>query len=126
MGYKPILVIGCCCAMLFSQTRQRPAQPSQDAMALKNLIAINQAAIQYYSWLKQVPTTLKQLGPTERPMADRDAADLVPKSLASGLVGGYKFALRGSKSGWIVTATPVEYHGQVQFAYKIESRMVLK
>ena len=125
MRYKPILAIGSCCAMLFSQTAQRPAPPSQDAMALRNLNAINQAAIQYYSWLKQVPATLKQLGPTDRPIADRDAADLIPKSLAGGLVGGYKFTLQASRNGWVVTATPVEYSGmQIQTIYRIESRII--
>jgi hypothetical protein len=125
MRYKPLVVIGSCCAILFSQTPRRPAVLSQDSLALKNLNAINQAALIYYSWLKQVPTTLKQLGPTDRPIADRDAADLIPKSLAGGLVGGYKFTLQASRNGWVVTATPVEYNGQVQFVYKIESRMVV-
>ena len=95
-----LLVIGSCCAMLSSQTAERPATQSRDMLALRNLNQINQAAIQYYSWLKQVPTSLKQLGPTDRAVADRDAADLIPKSLVGGLVDGYKFTLRGSKSGW--------------------------
>jgi hypothetical protein len=81
MRWKPILVIGSCCAMLFSQTAERPASPSQDVMTLKNLNVINQAAIQYHSWLKQIPTTLKQLGPTDRPIADAAAPGLIPKSL---------------------------------------------
>jgi hypothetical protein len=125
MRYKAILVIGSCCAILFSQTSRRPAVLSQDSLALNNLNAINQAALIYYSWLKQVPTTLKQLGPTDRPIADAAAADLIPKSLAGGLVSGYKFTLHGSRTGWIVTATPVEYNGQVPFVYKIESRMLV-
>jgi hypothetical protein len=122
---KTVLVAAACCATVLAQSSERDAQPSPDALALTNLNRINVAAHQYYSAFQQIPTTLQQLGPTNGLVADRDAADLIPKSLADGPVAGYRFALRASKTGWIVTATPIERsENRVQFVYKIESRML--
>ena len=115
-----------CCITLLCQNAGRPPSQPEEALALKRLSTINLAATQYYSWLKRVPTTLKQLGPTDRRIADGYAADLSPADLARGMAGGYQFTLRAtSQSGWIVTATPVEYGNvQIQTIYRIESRIV--
>jgi hypothetical protein len=127
MPWKSILVVvGFCCTTLLCQNAGRPSSQPEEALALKYLSAINRAATVYYSWLNRVPTTLKQLGPTDRQIADGDAADLIPIDLARGIAGGYQFTLRAtSKNGWVVTAAPVEYSGmQIQTIYRIESRIM--
>ena len=58
----------------------------QGETPLKQLVAINEAATIYYSWLKRVPTSMKQLGPSDRKIADANAADLISRDLAAGIV----------------------------------------
>src|SRR6185295_12061477 len=79
----------------------------QGETPLKQLVAINEAATIYYSWLKRAPTSMKQLGPGDRKIADANAADLISRDLASGIQGGYQFTLTGTKEGWTVTAVPL-------------------
>ena len=124
VAWKSIFVMGSCCATLLCQNSGRPPSQPAETLALTRLSTINLAATQYYWWLKRVPTTLKQLGPADKRIADEHAADLIPSDLARGMAGGYQFTLRAmSKSGWVVTATPVEYK-QIQTVYRIESRIM--
>jgi hypothetical protein len=92
---------------------------------LEKLATINVAAVQYYAWLKEVPSSLKQLGPTDKAVADREAADLIPHGLAQGIAGGYRFTLvAAAKRGWIVTATAIESSNDgFKTVYKIETRV---
>lgn len=91
---------------------------------LKQLVAINEAATIYYSWLKRVPTSMQQLGPGNRKIADASAADLINRDLASGIQGGYQFTLTGTKEGWTVMAVPLTApKGSFQTKYTIESRI---
>ena len=94
---------------------------------LRELTAINQAAMIYYSWLKRVPTSIKQLGPSDRKVADATAADLISSDLASGIYKGYRFTLTGSNAGWTVRAVPLsQTGGAVQATYTVESRITPK
>jgi hypothetical protein len=91
---------------------------------LRTLVQINHAAVIYYSWFKQLPRNLQQLGPTDKAVADRNAADLLPLSVTAGIVGGYKFAFLASKTGWIITATPTTSDDNIITVYKIETSVL--
>jgi hypothetical protein len=89
----------------------------------RELTAINDAAMSYYSWQKRVPTSIKQLGPGERKIADQDSADLISSELASGIHDGYRFTVTGTKAGWTVKAVPLNEAGGFQTTYTINSRI---
>jgi hypothetical protein len=70
----------------------------------KQLTVINDAAMLYYSCLKRVPASMKQLGPGDKKIADANAAGLIARDLASGIHDGYKFTITGTTAGWTVRA----------------------
>jgi hypothetical protein len=113
------------CPLLCQDTGRFSSRRAEEP-ALGTLRAINLAAMQYYWWFKQVPTTLKQLGPTDKRVADRNAADLIPGAFADGIVNGYKFTLRGNSStGWTVVAIPLECcKDGIRTVYKVENQVV--
>ncbi len=87
-------------------------------------MVINEAAKIYYSWLKRAPTSMKQLGPSEKKIADSNSADLIAADLASGIHDGYRFTLKETKGGWTVRAVSLtEAKDNVQTTYLIESRI---
>jgi hypothetical protein len=122
MRRKVVLFMMLYNSAVLGQTEERG---SKDETLLKALTVINLAATQYYSWLKHTPKNLRQLGPRKegQAVADREAADLLPLELSNGIVGGYKFTLVSSKTGWIITATPIMCGNEqtICTAYKIET-----
>jgi hypothetical protein len=111
-------------AAVCQQAPQRPstAAPNREGPC-KELVIINQAATIYFSWLKRLPTSLKQLGHGGG-KADMNAADLIPNDLASGSYNGYSFTLSATKAGWIVQAVPLSgSKGDIQTTFTIESRI---
>ena len=116
-----ILMVGM--ALCQGPQPQARTMPESDA-PMKEIAAINNAAIIYFSWLKQIPTSLRQLGPGEGRVADRNAADLISSDLASGDYHGYRFTLNGTKGGWIVRAVPAQgTPHEFETTYSIESRV---
>jgi hypothetical protein len=113
------------CMALCQDGRRPSANPNQQRETpLRQLIVINDAAKIYYSWLKRVPTSMKQLGPSEKKIADSNSADLIAADLASGIHDGYKFTLTETKGGWTVRAVPMtEAKDNFQTTYIVESRI---
>ena len=97
---------------------------SNREVPLRALITIDDAATMYFWWLKRLPTSLKQLGPSGGRTADANAADLINADLSSGERDGYRFTLSATKAGWIVRAVPLrDTVGDIQTTYSIESRV---
>jgi hypothetical protein len=125
--FRKAIILGAVLAV--AAVCQREPLPLSTAAAnrespFKELVLINQAAIIYFSWLKRFPTSLKQLGHAEGKVADMNAADLIPNTLASGSYHGYSFTLTATNTGWIVQAAPLSgSRGDIQTTYTIESRI---
>jgi len=126
MRWKAMVAVLLSVGMAVCQDR-RPATDSnlRRESPLKELTAIpeDDAAMIYYSWLKRVPTSIKQLGASDGKIADQDSADLISSDLASGIHGGYRFTVTGSKAGWTVMAVSLNEAGGVQTTYTINSRI---
>ncbi|HEY1342342.1 MAG TPA: hypothetical protein VGF59_32770 [Bryobacteraceae bacterium] len=104
-----------------------PTTATERVTPIMELITIDQAAAMYYSWLKRLPASLKQLGSNGSKVADAHAADLISAKLASGEHNGYRFTLTPTKAGWIVRAVPLfSSSAVVQTTYTIESRVTPK
>jgi hypothetical protein len=86
---------------LFCQAGRRSIQTSwtTERAVLEKLAMINVAALTYYSWLKEIPSSLRQLGPTRKAFADREAADLIPYDLAEASSTGTDSLWRPRQNG---------------------------
>jgi hypothetical protein len=85
---------------------------------------IDEAAQIYFSWLKRVPTSLKQLGPGDTKIANATAADLINSDLASGVQDGYRFTITANKAGWTVRAVSLtDTKPGFHTTYAVETRL---
>ena len=71
--------------------------------------AIFTAQTQYYSQFNRYATSLRELGPPDAGPSNAGAAGLIGAALASGTLGGYRFALTGTADTYAITASPVAF-----------------
>ena len=69
---------------------------------IASIRTLHTAEVQYYSQLGSYGE-LRDLGP--------NGADLIPAELAIGLTVGYRFTLKLSTTGYVVTALPIDNQG---------------
>jgi type IV pilus assembly protein PilA len=79
---------------------------ARETAAIQEIKTIHQAETQYYSTYGKYADSLLALGPPASGAAGPAAADLIPKSLADGKIGGFVFTVTGSPTGYSVNANP--------------------
>jgi len=79
---------------------------ARETAAIQEIKTIHQAETQYYSTYNKYADSLTALGPPASGAAGPAAADLIPKSLSDGKIGGYVFTVTGSATGYSVNANP--------------------
>jgi prepilin-type N-terminal cleavage/methylation domain-containing protein len=82
---------------------------ASETVVIREVQTIHQVQMQYLSQFGQFAETLAQLGPPANGVAGRQAAKLIPRSLASGEKNGYVFTMVRTPSGFSVNATPKVY-----------------
>jgi hypothetical protein len=125
MRQKGMLVVVVFVGTALCQERRLPTtDPNVQRTPLRQLVSINSAAVQYWSWLKRVATSLKQLDPGPGNVSDATAADLIPSKLAAGIDDGYRFTLTGNKAEWRIEAAPLNgVKDGLRITYTVESRI---
>lgn len=84
----------------------RSRSVANETAAIGAIRTLHIAQTQYYAQFSRYATTLAELGPPASGSSGRQAADLIPGSLASGLKGGYRYSLEGTPSGYRIHAEP--------------------
>jgi type IV pilus assembly protein PilA len=82
---------------------------SREMAAIQHIRSLHQAQTQYYSQFGRFATSLAELGPPASGAAGPTAADIIPKNLADGTIGGYIFTLQGSPTGYSINANPAAF-----------------
>jgi type IV pilus assembly protein PilA len=82
---------------------------AQETAAVGALRAIHEAEVQYFSQYGKYAGSLTELGPPTSGSASPAAADLIHEDLASGVKGGYKFAVQVTPTGYTINASPVSF-----------------
>lgn len=82
---------------------------SREMAAIEHIRSLHQAQTQFYSQFGRYAASLAELGPPASGTAGPNAADIIPKNLASGTIAGYVLTMVGSPSGYSINANPVTF-----------------
>lgn len=93
--------------------------------AIKGIQTIHQAEAQYKSQYGVFAVTLRELGPPRSGRATPSAADLIGDNLSNGVRAGYKFALTGNATGYVITAEPVAFGSTGSRTFYSDQTMVM-
>lgn len=77
--------------------------------AIQQISTLHMAQAQYNAQFGRYASNLKELGPASTEAPGPAAADLIPSSLAGGVLGGYRFGLVGNPTGYTIHADPLVY-----------------
>jgi hypothetical protein len=74
--------------------------------ALKGIVTLHTAEVEYRSAYGRFATSLQELGPPASAVDSSSAAGLIERDLANGKQNGYRFTLTGTPAGYAITAAP--------------------
>jgi type IV pilus assembly protein PilA len=80
---------------------------AQETAALKAIQALNIAEALYDSTFGHFAQSLTELGPSASGTPSESAADFISRDMAAGEKQGYRFTLRGTPTGYSISAVPV-------------------
>jgi type IV pilus assembly protein PilA len=87
---------------------QRAIRQAAEVSATQQIHIIQTAQAQYFSKFGRYAASLAELGPPSGG-GGSDGTDLIPADLASGVKGGYRFALKGTGNAYQLHASPITY-----------------
>jgi type IV pilus assembly protein PilA len=93
---------------------------ASETVVIREVQTLHQVQMQYLSQFGEFAETLAQLGPPANGVVGRQAAKLIPRSLASGQKNGYIFTMTRTASGFTVTAVPKTYPGDGRRTFFID------
>jgi type IV pilus assembly protein PilA len=96
-------------AMIAVPKVNKQLMSARETAAIQEIKTLHQAETQYYSTFGKFADTLAALGPPASGAAGPAAADLIPKGLADGKIGGYLFTVANSQTGYSINANPETY-----------------
>jgi type IV pilus assembly protein PilA len=88
---------------------QRATRQVAEVNAVQQIQIIQMAQAQYFSQFQRYAASLVELGPPAGGRPGPSGADLIPADLASGVKGGYRFAVQGDPSGYRLQVLPIIY-----------------
>jgi prepilin-type N-terminal cleavage/methylation domain-containing protein len=91
-----------------------------ETVVVREVQSVHQVQMQYLSQYGEYAETLAQLGPPANGVPGKQAAKLIPRSLASGEKNNYVFAMVRTQSGFSVTATPKKYPSDGRRSFYID------
>jgi len=98
---------------------------ARETAAISNIRTIQTAQAQYYAQFGSYAASLEALGPPPGGNKGPQAANLIPRTLAHGLAGGYLFALHGSETGYTVSATPAKFGSSGRRTFFSDERVTI-
>jgi type IV pilus assembly protein PilA len=100
---------------------------TRETAAVKAVQTVRDMQIQYQSQYGRFAKTLTELGPSPGGGASTPAsAGLISIDLASGIKGGYAYAVTGDGSVYAVTATPKTYGTDGSRSFYMDQTMVVR
>jgi prepilin-type N-terminal cleavage/methylation domain-containing protein len=99
---------------------------AHETAAIKTLQTIHTAQTQYQSQFGRFATSLTELGPPQSGQPGPQSADLIDSSLALGEKSGYKFAVTGNQSGYVISAVPVAYNSTGSRSFYSDQTMQIR
>jgi type IV pilus assembly protein PilA len=101
---------------------------TRETAAMTAVQTVRDMQVQYQSQYGRFAKSLAQLGPSPGggTASTPDAAGLIGSDLASGVKGGYNFAVTGDGSVYAVTATPVTYGTSGSRSFYMDQNMIMK
>jgi type IV pilus assembly protein PilA len=99
---------------------------TQEMAAIRQIGTIHSAQTQYYSQFGRFAGGMNELGPPSGGSADAKAANLIPEELAKGEKSGYKFELKHSPTGYVVSATPVAFNNTGRRTFYSDESLVIR
>ena len=100
---------------------------TRETAAVKAVQTVRDMQIQYQSQYGRFAKTLTELGPSPGGGASTPAsAGLISTDLASGIKGGYAYAVTGDGSVYAVTATPKTYGTDGSRSFYMDQTMVVR
>jgi prepilin-type N-terminal cleavage/methylation domain-containing protein len=96
-------------AMIAVPKVNKQLMSARETAAIQEIKTIHQAETQYYSTFGKYADSLVALGPPASGADGPAAANLIPKGLADGKIGGYIFIVTNSTTGYSVNANPEIY-----------------
>jgi hypothetical protein len=108
-GVTSLLVSAVIVTTIVLPKLDRARAQAQEMSAIQRVLTLHRAQAQYYVQFGRYASNLKELGPASTEAPGPAAADLIPPSLAGGVLGGYRFGLVGSPTGYTIHANPVTY-----------------
>ena len=100
---------------------------ARETAALGAIRTIHTAETQYSAQFGHYAKSLAELGPP--PVGGQTgpaSADLIASDLASGLKGGFKFAVEETPTGYKITATPEAFNNTGRRSFFSDQTMVLR
>jgi type IV pilus assembly protein PilA len=122
-----ITIIGILLTMAMPQFN-KVLMHTRETAAMTAVQTVRDMQIQYQGQYGRFAKTLAELGPPPGGGAASSpaAAGLIPTDLASGVKGGYNFAVTGDGTGYVVTATPITYGTSGSRSFYMDQNMVMK
>jgi prepilin-type N-terminal cleavage/methylation domain-containing protein len=74
--------------------------------AIEEIGTLHKAITQYYTQYRRYPQTLVELGPPAAGADGPEAANLIPRGLATGRKSGFVFTLTRTTTGYAINAVP--------------------
>ena len=99
---------------------------ARETAAIQEIKSIHQAETQYYSTFSKYATSLAELGPPASGAAGPSAADLIPKNLADGKIGGYIYVVNASPTGYAVNANPETFGSSGRRTFFSDQTLVIR
>ncbi len=99
---------------------------ARETAAIQEIKSIHQAETQYYSTFSKYATSLNELGPPASGAAGPTAADILPKGLADGKIGGYIYVVSASPTGYSVNANPETFGSSGRRTFFSDQTLVIR
>lgn len=99
---------------------------ARETAAIQEIKSIHQAETQYYSTFSKYATSLAELGLPASGAAGPSAADLLPKNLADGKIGGYIYVVNASATGYAVNANPETFGSSGRRTFFSDQTLVIR
>lgn len=99
---------------------------ARETAAARHIQTIHTAQAQYSAQFGKYAASLAELGPPASGQPGPAGADLIPKDLAEGEKGGYRFTLEATPQGYKVTAVPTAYGNTGRRTFYSDQTMVIR
>jgi type IV pilus assembly protein PilA len=121
-----LCVLGLITANIAVPNLRRAPLSAREIAAIQEIKTIHLAEKRYYSTFGKYADSLEALGPPSSGAAGPAAADLIPKSLAEGKIGGYVYTVTGTSAGYTVNAGPEKFGSSGRRTFFSDQTLIIR